>query len=147
MRMTHLTLTLLIGTTLAAVGAMAVTPTPSAAPPSLAPERHVIAPLSPTELDTALASKSWLIVEFGGEHCIPCRAMQPILQDLQATLGSKAKVHNFWIQENPDVARRFKIMVMPTQVVFNQKGEEVLRHQGVFEAKDFQAALAKVGLL
>ena len=146
MRMTPLVLTLLIGTALAAVGVMAVVPTPGAAPAPPATERHAIAPLSPTELDAALASGTWLIMEFGGEHCIPCRAMQPILQDLQAALGSKAKVHNFWIQENPEVARRFKIMVMPTQVVFNAKGEEVLRHQGIFQADEFHAALAKVGL-
>ena len=144
MRMTPLALTLLIGTALAAVGVIAVAGTPGAAP---ATERPGIPPLSPTELDTALASGSWLVVEFGGEHCIPCRAMQPILQDLQLALGSKAKVHNFWIQEHPEVARRFKIMVMPTQVVFNQKGEEVLRHQGIFHADEFHAALAKVGLL
>jgi thioredoxin 1 len=146
MRTTPLALTLLIGTALAAVGVMAVAPTPGAAPAASATERRAIPPLSPTELDTALASGSWLIVEFGGEHCIPCRAMQPILQDLQVALGSKAKVHNFWIQENPEVARRFKIMLMPTQVVFDPKGGEVLRHEGIFEAKDFHAALVKVGL-
>ena len=120
--------------------------TPSPAPGGAAP-RPAIAALAPAELDAALGARTWLIVEFGGEHCIPCRAMQPILQDLQAALGSKAKVHNFWIQENPEVARRFKIMVMPTQVVFNPKGEEVLRHQGIFQADEFHAALAKVGLL
>jgi thioredoxin 1 len=147
MRMTPLALTLLTGTALAAVGVMAVAPTPGTAPASTATERHAISPLSPTELEAALKAGTWLIVEFGGEHCIPCRAMQPILQDLQVALGSKAKVHNFWIQENPEVARRFKIMLMPTQVVFNPKGSEVLRHEGIFEAKDFHAALVKVGLL
>ena len=147
MRMTPLALSLFIGTALAAGGVVAVAGIPGAAPASPATERPAIPPLSPTGLDAALASGSWLIVEFGGEHCIPCRAMQPILQDLQASLASKAKVHNFWIQEHPEVARRLRIMVMPTQVVFNQKGEEILRHQGSFQADEFHAALAKVGLL
>ena len=147
MRMTPCALTLLIGTALAAAGLVAVAGTPGATPASPATERPAIPPLSPAELDAALASGSWLIVEFGGEQCIPCRAMQPILQDLQVALGSKAKVHNFWIQEHPEVARRLRIMVMPTQVVFNQKGEEALRHQGIFPADEFHTALAKVGLL
>ena len=133
------------------VQALLVAASTLAAPPAPAPggavPRPAIAALAPAELDAALGARAWLIVEFGGEHCIPCRAMQPILQDLQAALGSKAKVHNFWIQENPAVARRFRIMVMPTQVVFNPKGEEVLRHQGIFQAAEFHAALAKVGLL
>ncbi|MFI5142518.1 MAG: thioredoxin family protein [Thermoanaerobaculales bacterium] len=120
---------------------------PPAAPAGASAPRPPVTAISPAELDAALQGRTWVIVEFGGEHCIPCRAMQPILQDLQAALGGKAKVHNFWIQANPEVARRFKIMVMPTQVVFNQKGEEVLRHQGIFPADEFHAALAKAGLL
>ncbi len=108
--------------------------------------RPAIQPLTPAELGQALNSGTWLIVEFGGESCIPCRAMQPILQGLRTEFGSKLRVHNFWIQEHPEVARRFKIMLMPTQVVFDPKGQEVLRHEGVFDADEFRAALAKVGL-
>jgi len=103
--------------------------------------------LDPAGLDSALAAGTWLFVEFGGEHCIPCKAMQPILQDLQASFGAKGTVRNFWIQKHPETARRFKIMVMPTQVVFNPKGEEVLRHQGIWQAEDLKAALRKVGAL
>lgn len=113
----------------------------------LAEPPHAIPALDPAGLDTALAAGTWLFVEFGGEHCIPCKAMQPILQDLQATFGAKGTVRNFWIQKHPETARRFKIMVMPTQVVFNPKGEEVLRHQGIWQAEELKAALAKVGAL
>ena len=120
-------------------------PLPSA--PATPVPRPAVQALAPADLDAALTAGTWLIVEFGGEHCIPCRAMQPVLQDLQVALGSKAKVHNFWIQENPEVARRFMIMVMPTQVVFNRKSEEVLRRQGIWQADEFHAALVKVGLL
>jgi thioredoxin 1 len=127
------------------VAALASPSTPPAG--SSATPRPEIPAIAAQELDAALASGSWLIVEFGGEHCIPCKAMQPILQDLQTTLGARVKVHNFWIQKDPDTARRFRIMVMPTQVVFNQKGEEVLRHQGVFPADEFHAALKQAGLL
>lgn len=122
-----------------------------AASPAPAPARFVSRPavraLAPAELETALKAGRWLIVEFGGEHCIPCMQMQPVLQDLQVALGGKAVVHNFWIQQHPDVAQRFKIMVMPTQVVFNPKGEEVLRHMGYFPPAEFQQALREKGLL
>lgn len=127
------------------VAALAFASTPPAG--SSAKPRPEIPAIAAQQLDAALASGSWLIVEFGGEYCIPCKAMQPILQDLQTALGAKVKIHNFWIQKDPETARRFKIMVMPTQVVFNQKGEEVLRHQGVFPADEFQAALKQAGLL
>lgn len=88
----------------------------------------------------------WTIVEFGGEHCIPCKAMQPILQELRSTLGEKVVIRNFWIQQHPEVARAHKIMAMPTQVVFNPKGEEVLRHIGRYPLEEFRSALAARGL-
>jgi thioredoxin-related protein len=38
-------------------------------------------------------------------------------------------------------------MVMPTQVIFNVKGEEVFRHMGYFPPEEFQATLRKLGIL
>jgi thioredoxin 1 len=110
-------------------------------------ERPPVAPLSPELLTKAISGGTWLIVEFGGEYCIPCMKMQPVLQDLQVALGKKARVHNFWIQQHPEVARQHKIMAMPTQIIFNPKGEEVFRHMGYFPPEEFQAELARLGLL
>lgn len=110
------------------------------------PEAEIPA-LDPPALDAALGSGKWLFVEFGGEHCIPCKAMQPFLRELQATFGDRGTVRNFWIQKHPETARRFRVMVMPTQVVFNPKGEEVLRHQGIWPLAEMKAALARVGAL
>lgn len=132
-----------------ALGVSAVWAAPPAA--TAAPAKQVTRPdvkaLTPEQLDAALAGGTWLIVEFGGEHCIPCMAMQPILQDLQAALAGKARVHNFWIQQYPAVAARHKVMVMPTQIVFNSKGQEVLRHMGLFPAAEFHQALREKGVL
>jgi thioredoxin-like negative regulator of GroEL len=122
-----------------------------ASPPTSVPAKPVprsaVQALAPAELDVAIKAGTWLIVEFGGEHCIPCMHMQPVLQDLQAALGKKARVHNFWIQQHPDVARIHRIMVMPTQVVFNPKGEEAFRHMGYFPPEEFQQTLRKLGIL
>jgi len=106
-----------------------------------------VAAATPEELAALIADGKWTIVEFGGEHCIPCKAMQPILQELRESLRGKAEIRNFWIQQHPEVARAHKIMVMPTQVVFDPKGEEVLRHMGIFPLDQFTAALAEKGLV
>ena len=123
---------------------MAVHPAPTA---SNAVARPPVQALGPDELAAAITAGKWLIVEFGGERCIPCMHMQPVLQDLRDALDKKAIVRNFWIQHYPDVARTHRIMAMPTQVVFNPKGEEVLRHMGYFPPEEFHAALRKLGIL
>ena len=103
--------------------------------------------LSPAELDSALKAGVPLIVEFGGATCIPCMHMQPVLRSLQARLGTRARVSNFWIQPNPEVARQHRIMVMPTQIIFDAKGREIFRHMGYFAQPDFEKALKEKGLL
>lgn len=111
-----------------------------------AAEQGPVPAATPEELSSLIGRGKWTIVEFGGEHCIPCKAMQPILETLRDTLGEKVVIRNFWIQQHPEVARAHKIMVMPTQVVFDPQGKEVLRHMGIYPLEEFQAALAEKGL-
>jgi thioredoxin 1 len=117
-----------------------------AAPATPAPASPIPA-LSPAELEAALKAGVPVIVEFGGEHCIPCMGMQPVLRDLQALLGKRGRVVNFWIQPNPEVARQHRIMAMPTQVIFDAKGQEVFRHMGFFPKPDFERILKEKGIL
>ncbi len=120
----------------------------TATPPAASKETAGAIPAaSPAELTAALKAGVPLIVEFGGEHCIPCMQMQPVLRDVQKLLGKRGRVVNFWIQSHPEVARQHRIMVMPTQVIFDAKGEELFRHMGYFPRPDFEAALKAKGLL
>jgi len=102
--------------------------------------------LDPAGLSQILKSGKWAVVEFGGPSCVPCKKMQPILAELQQVFGDRAQIRNFYITEHTKVAKAHKIMAMPTQVVFNPSGKEVVRHIGLWEKADCLAALAKVGL-
>jgi len=144
-----LSLSLLVGVALFGVALLTLFGTSSAsrpAPLSPSQERPAIPVLTADSLATARASGTWLIVEFGGATCIPCKAMQPILQELQESFGSMVQVRNFWVQDDLDTARSLRILVIPTQVVFDASGKEVLRHQGGYGIDEFRAALATVGL-
>ena len=109
------------------------------------PAAHVPA-LDPAGLTQSLKSGTWTVVEFGGPTCVPCTRMQPILAELQQQFGTRAQIRNFYIADHPKVARTYKVMAMPTQVIFNPSGQEVDRHIGFWEKGDFLAALAKAGL-
>ena len=102
--------------------------------------------LNPAGLEQQLKSKTWLVVEFGGQTCIPCKRMQPTLLELQTQFQGKAVFRNFWIQQYPDTARQYRVMLMPTQVIFDPSGKEVLRHEGFWEKTEFLAALQAKGL-
>jgi len=102
--------------------------------------------LDPAGLAAILKSGTWAVVEFGGPTCIPCKKMQPILAELQQQFGARAQVRNFYVTEHRKEAEAHRIMVMPTQVVFDPAGKEVARHMGFWEKDEFRAALAKAGL-
>lgn len=102
--------------------------------------------LDPAGLARALKSGTWSVIEFGGPTCIPCKKMQPILAQLQQRFGDRAQVRNVYITEHPKTAREYKVMAMPTQVVFDASGKEVTRHIGFWDKDEFLAALAKAGL-
>ena len=102
--------------------------------------------LDPAGLSQMLKSGKWTIVEFGGPTCIPCRKMQPILADLQAQFGARAQVRNFYVTGHVKESRDYKVMAMPTQVIFDPSGKEVTRHIGFWEKGEFLTALAHVGL-
>jgi len=102
--------------------------------------------LDPAGLQQTLQSGQWSIIEFGGPTCVPCLKMQPILGQLQQHLGDRAKVRNFYVTQYLTEARSYRVMAMPTQVVFGPSGKELLRHVGFWSQDEFMIALAKAGL-
>jgi len=102
--------------------------------------------LDPAGLAQSLKSGTWTVIEFGGPTCVPCKKMQPILAELQQQFGTRAQIRNFYITAHPQEAKVHKVMVMPTQVVFDPSGKEVTRHMGFWAKDEFLAALAKAGL-
>lgn len=112
----------------------------------LAAAQSPVPALDPAGLHQLLKSGQWAVVEFGGPTCVPCMKMQPILAELQAHFGARAQVRNFHVTQHPAEARAHRVMAMPTQVVFDPSGKEVLRHIGFWPKGDFLAALAKAGL-
>jgi len=114
---------------------------------SLALPAQVSVPaLDPAGLTQILRSGKWTVIEFGGPTCIPCKKMQPILVELQQQFGSRAQIRNFYVTEFPKESRDHKIMVMPTQVIFDPSGKEVSRHMGFWPKAEFLAALSAAGL-
>ena len=70
-----------------------------------------------------------VLVDFWAEWCGPCKKIAPILDEVAGENADKLAIAKVNVDENPDIARQFDIMSIPTLIVF-QNGQPVHRFQG-----------------
>lgn len=58
------------------------------------------------------------LVDFWAEWCGPCQMMLPILWDFADEMVWKVKVGKVNVDENPWIAQSFRVMSIPTLIVF-----------------------------
>jgi thioredoxin 1 len=86
------------------------------------------------------------LVDLGANACLPCKMMAPILEKLEKVYRGKAAIVFIDVWKNREAVDRFKINAIPTQIFFNQEGQEVYRHMGFMNEKDIVAVLKKLGV-
>jgi len=78
-----------------------------------------ITQLSAATFDETLgSSEEAVLVDFWAEWCGPCKMIAPILAEVAAEQQGKVKVMKVNVDEQPDLARRFDVMSIPTLILF-----------------------------
>lgn len=71
-----------------------------------------------------------VLVDFWAEWCGPCRAITPILEDIQATMHDQVTIVKVNIDENPETPTNYNIRSIPTLILF-KNGEPIATQVGL----------------
>ena len=94
------------------------------------------------EFDALMEEAPLAMVDFWATWCGPCQILGPVMEDLGDRYAGRALVAKVNVDEEPDLARRFGVMSIPT-VVFLNRGREFDRKVGAYPPEAYAEILDK----
>jgi thioredoxin 1 len=86
------------------------------------------------------------LVDLGAGKCVPCKMMEPVLEELRLEYADTFAVEFIDVWENPGAGTNYGIRVIPTQIFYDRDGKELFRHEGFFAKDDILAKWHEFGV-
>jgi len=80
-------------------------------------------PATPTNLP-----KLW---DFWATWCPPCKQLKPTIEALEKEYEGKIEIKSIDVDQNKDLAQKFKVQAIPTLIFLDAKGNELSRIVGL----------------
>jgi len=86
------------------------------------------------------------LIDFGANKCIPCKKMAPILQELTEEYKGRVVIKVIEVYQEQELTRVNGIRLIPTQIFFDVKNQEVYRHVGFMGKEEIKKVFETMGV-
>ena len=90
--------------------------------------------------EEVLKSEIPVLVDFYADWCGPCQMMAPVIEQLAGEYEGRVKIGKLNVDENPDIAVQYKVMSIPTMIIF-RNGEVFSKEVGASSKKEVEKAI------
>lgn len=91
------------------------------------------------EFDNEVLKKDVAFVDFYADWCGPCKTMKPLVEEIE-TENQNVSFYMVNIDDNMDLAKKYKVMSIPTMIVF-KNGQEFKKFIGLTDKEEIVSAL------
>jgi len=95
--------------------------------------------LSDKEFDN-FTKEEIVLIDFYADWCMPCLMMAPVIEDIARKFKGKIKFGKVNIEDNQELAQKFRIVSLPTFILFKD-GKQTEQFVGSRSIEDFEEKL------
>ncbi|MDD3846242.1 MAG: thioredoxin family protein [Syntrophorhabdaceae bacterium] len=86
------------------------------------------------------------LIDVGAKQCIPCKMMEPVLEELKAEYAGLIRVEFIDVQVDPQRATKLGVRGIPTQIFYDASGKERARHMGYISKENILKKFKQLGI-
>ncbi|MGB9867667.1 MAG: thioredoxin family protein [Bacillota bacterium] len=102
-----------------------------------------------TEADIQRAAEQGLaaVVKLGSDSCVPCREMNAVMAQLAEEYKGKLLFLNVDVYKNPEVVKKYSVLVIPKIVFVDKSGKPVAYVEGYRSVTQMKELISRSGIL